>query len=85
MLIISAAASSTSTSIDNFYFIKKLFIKKRYVGSETKKKMISYNEVLKIFDTFVTGLTGFLKLFGEQETQKALKALVTTSISLAKR
>ena len=41
-----------------------------------------YDYVLKNSgNTFITGLTGFLKLFGEQETQKALKALVTTSIS----
>ncbi len=32
-------------------------------------------------NTFITGLTGFLKLFGEQKTQKALKAMVTTSIT----
>lgn len=32
-------------------------------------------------NTFITGLTGFLKLFGEQVTKKALNALVTTSIS----
>ena len=30
---------------------------------------------------FITGLTGFLKLFGEHETKKALKTLVTTVIS----
>ncbi len=41
-----------------------------------------YDYVLKNSgNTFITGLTGFLKLFGEQETQKALKALVTTGIS----
>ena len=32
-------------------------------------------------NTFITGLTGFLKLFGEQVTKKALNALVTTDIS----
>ena len=29
------------------YFIKNLFIKKRYVGSETINKMVNYNNILK--------------------------------------
>ena len=32
-------------------------------------------------NTFITGLTGFLKLFGEKKTKDALRTIVTTSIS----
>ena len=32
-------------------------------------------------NTFITGLTGFLKLFGETKAKNALKTLITTNIA----
>lgn len=40
-------AAELDATIFKVYFMRKLFIKKRYVGSETKDYMILYNDVLK--------------------------------------
>lgn len=44
---VSMQHSKIDALIFNEYFMKELFIKKRYVGTETVGKMVSYNDVLK--------------------------------------